>query len=212
MDHEYASISGIPTFVSKSLEFMFGKDSVAIKDDRIAAVSTCFKTFIIHLNFQCQVQSLSGTGSCRVAGDFIKKFNLSQSIYVPNPTWSNHFNIFQDAGLIVKEYNYYDYQSKDFNFESMRESISSAPDKSWFLLHACAHNPSGFDPTPQQWSALSDDITRKGHGVLFDSAYQGFASGDADTDAYPVRLFVERGHRVLVAQSFAKVPSRLHHP
>jgi aspartate aminotransferase len=71
-------------------------------------------------------------------------------------------------------------------------------------LHACAHNPTGVDPTPEQWKAIADVLEQKGHVIFFDSAYQGFASGDLDKDAYAVRYFVQRGSEFLVAQSYSK--------
>ena len=84
------------------------------------------------------------------------------------------------------------------------KTIKSAPASSAFLFHACAHNPTGVDPTKQQWKQISDAIKAAGCGVIFDCAYQGFASGDMEGDAYAIRLFVEEGHQVCLAQSFAK--------
>ena len=84
------------------------------------------------------------------------------------------------------------------------EDVIGAPDRSAFLLHACAHNPTGVDPTHEQWAELSQLMLRKQHVVFFDSAYQGFASGDSEKDAFAVRKFVEDGHNLILAQSFAK--------
>lgn len=86
----------------------------------------------------------------------------------------------------------------------MKEDIEAAEEGSIFLLHACAQNPTGVDPTQEQWREISDIIKRKKHLAFFDMAYQGFASGDVDRDAYAVRYFVEQGHEIMLAQSFAK--------
>jgi aspartate aminotransferase, mitochondrial len=86
----------------------------------------------------------------------------------------------------------------------MVADLKAAPDNSIVLLHACAHNPTGIDPTPEQWKQISEVVKQKGHFPFFDMAYQGFASGDTDKDAYPLRLFVQEGHQLVLAQSFAK--------
>jgi len=112
--------------------------------------------------------------------------------------------IFRDAGMKVEQYKYYDPKTRGLDLAGMLESMERAPDGSAFLLHACAHNPTGVDPSPQQWKEVSAAMRRKRHVAFFDCAYQGFASGDADKDAGAVRQFVEDGHLVMLAQSYAK--------
>lgn len=108
-----------------------------------------------------------------MAADFIAKFSpKNTNVYLPDPTWANHVNIFRDGGIEPKLYKYYDYNLKKFDFDGMRNSIQSSPKGSWFLLHACAHNPTGYDPTKEQWRILSNDIKSGNHFVLFDCAYQ----------------------------------------
>ena len=116
----------------------------------------------------------------------------------------NHVAIFKEAGLDVRRYRYYNAKTNGLDYGGMLEDLNGAPDGSIILLHACAHNPTGCDPTMEQWKAISDKIGAKSHHVFFDSAYQGFASGDAEADASALRLFVEEGHNVALAQSFAK--------
>ena len=116
----------------------------------------------------------------------------------------NHVAIFKEAGLDVRRYRYYNAKTNGLDYGGMLEDLDGAPDGSIILLHACAHNPTGCDPTMEQWKAISDKIGAKSHHVFFDSAYQGFASGDAEADASALRLFVEEGHNVALAQSFAK--------
>ena len=112
--------------------------------------------------------------------------------------------IFKEAGLDVRRYRYYNPKTNGLDYDGMLEDIENAPDGSIILLHACAHNPTGCDPSHDQWKAISKKIGNKSHHVFFDSAYQGFASGDAEADASALRLFVEDGHNVALAQSFAK--------
>jgi len=153
------------------------------------------------------VQALSGTGACRVAAEFLSRFPTpgaeesdSRVVLVPDPTWANHHSIFREAGLTVAQYRYWKPQTLGLDLADMR----AAPRGATVLLHACAHNPTGVDPTMVQWEQIAQVVEERGLRVLFDSAYQGFASGDPERDAAAVRLFVSRGHRILLAQSFAK--------
>lgn len=117
---------------------------------------------------------------------------------------ANHKAILKNVGIEPVDYAYYDPRIIGLDFEGFTSTLSSAPDGSVFLLHACAHNPTGVDPTPEQWSELALIMLQKRHFAFFDCAYQGFASGDLDGDARAVRYFVERGVPMLVCQSFAK--------
>jgi aspartate aminotransferase len=186
---EYANIAGDAKFVSLAVQFAYGKDADL---DKIAAV-----------------QTLSGTGACCIGGHFLSRFlpalpDGSKKIYIPTPTWGNHINIYKVCGLDVQRYRYYDPRTNGLDMNGMVEDLRNAPDGSVVLLHACAHNPTGCDPSHEQWKQLSDLCHEKKFCVFFDSAYQGFASGDAEADGYALRLFVKEGHNVLLAQSFAK--------
>lgn len=181
---EYASIAGDVAYVKEAIKFAYGQDAEL---DKIAAV-----------------QSLSGTGACRIGGHFLANYAPVKKIYIPDPTWGNHIQIFQEAGLEVMRYRYYDRSTNGLNLEGMLEDVKAAPDGAILLLHACAHNPTGCDPTKEQWKVISDLCKKKNLVVFFDSAYQGFASGDAEADAFAIRMFVEEGHNILLAQSFAK--------
>jgi len=150
------------------------------------------------------VQTLSGTGALRVAGSFLGRYLPNSVVYLPSPTWANHTPIFNDSGLKVQSYRYYDPATCGLNFAGMSEDIANAPKGSVILLHACAHNPTGVDPSKDQWEKLSSLIKEKQHFVLFDCAYQGFASGDPDKDVFAVRHFTKEGHLLSVCQSFAK--------
>ena len=116
----------------------------------------------------------------------------------------NHFAILRNVGIEPPTYKYYDPKTIGLACNEFLGTLSSAPDRSVFLLHACAHNPTGVDPTREQWSQIADVMLQKGHYAFFDSAYQGFASGDLDRDAWAVREFAKRGIPLLICQSFAK--------
>lgn len=123
---------------------------------------------------------------------------------MPAPTWGNHIPLFKRQGFNIKQYRYYDPKTCGLDIKGCLDDISKIPEESIILLHACAHNPSGVDPTAEQWGQISDVIKRRNLFPFFDMAYQGFASGDINRDAHALRLFVDNGHQVALAQSFAK--------
>ena len=181
---EYLSIEGDAVFIEKALRFAYGATSDLTK--------------------LAGVQSLSGTGACRIGGALLARFFGDKEIYIPNPTWGNHMAIFKDAGLSFQRYRYYTRQTNGLDFDGLMEDISAAKDASVILLHACAHNPTGCDPTQDQWKLIATLCQQKKHIVFFDSAYQGFASGDSEQDAFALRYFVDQDIPVMLAQSFAK--------
>ena len=125
-------------------------------------------------------------------------------MYVPNPTWGNHNTIFGDSGLQVKFYRYYQPKTKGLDLEGLLADVKAAPPGSLFVFHACAHNPTGVDPRPEQWQQISQAVKEAKHFVVIDSAYQGFASGDPTKDAFAIQQFVQDGHQIALAQSFSK--------
>ncbi|WOK91490.1 hypothetical protein Cni_G00181 [Canna indica] len=184
---EYLPITGLADFNKLSAKLIFGADSPAIQENRVVTV-----------------QCLSGTGSLRVGGEFLAKHYHERTIYIPQPTWGNHTKVFMLAGLSVKTYRYYDPTTRGLNFKGLLEDLSMAPSGAIVLLHACAHNPTGVDPTVGQWEQMRLLIRSKGLLPFFDSAYQGFASGSLDADAQSVRMFAADGGECLTAQSYAK--------
>ncbi|KAJ5627216.1 aspartate aminotransferase [Penicillium herquei] len=187
-DKEYAGITGIPAFTNAAAELAYGSDSAVIKEDRLVIT-----------------QTISGTGALRIGGAFLQRFYPhAKKVYLPNPSWANHGAVFKDSGLEVEKYRYYNKDTIGLDFEGLIEDIKAAPEGSIILLHACAHNPTGVDPTQEQWRKISDVMKAKGHFAFFDMAYQGFASGNADTDAFAPRHFVKEGHNIALCQSFAK--------
>ncbi|KAI4148577.1 MAG: hypothetical protein LQ340_005042 [Diploschistes diacapsis] len=188
LDKEYAGITGVPAFTKAAAQLAYGSDSPAIKEDRISIT-----------------QSISGTGALRIGGAFLQKFYPSgKTIYIPTPSWANHNAVFKDSGLEVQKYRYYNKDTIGLDFDGMVADITAAPEGSIILLHACAHNPTGIDPTEAQWKQISDAVKAGKHYPFFDMAYQGFASGDTNKDAIPVRMFIQEGHALCLSQSFAK--------
>ena len=130
-------------------------DSSALQEDRVAIT-----------------QSISGTGALRIGGAFLERFYPDgKAIYIPTPSWANHKAVFSDSGLEVKQYKYYNKDTIGLDFDGMIADLKAAPNKSMVLLHACAHNPTGIDPTPEQWQQISDAVKEKGalpilrHGI-----------------------------------------------
>jgi aspartate aminotransferase len=185
---EYAPIEGFADFRQSVAKFIYGEQSDIIKQDRHSTV-----------------QGLGGTGSLRVGAMFLSRFlGGNPVVYLPEQTWSAHKQIFSDSGLIVKYYRYWSKELLGLDFDSLLEDISEMPSGSIIVLHAIAHNPTGADPTPEQWQQISNLIKDKNLFVFFDLAYQGFASGDIDEDAYVVRMFAEDEHQFMIAMTFAK--------
>lgn len=152
------------------------------------------------------MQSISGTGALRLTMAYLRKFLPPfTAAYVPDPTWMNHINLFNDSGFTdVRRYRYFAKASNSFDFKGAMEDLEKAPKRSVIMFHACAHNPTGIDPTLDQWKELSAVCKKREHIILFDNAYQGFASGDPVRDAQSFNYFIQDGHLPLVAQSFAK--------
>jgi aspartate/tyrosine/aromatic aminotransferase len=125
-------------------------------------------------------------------------------VYLSNPTWGTHKSIMKHADVAFAEYSYWDAATRSLNIKGMLSDIATSPQGSIFLLHAAAHNPTGVDPTKEQWGMIEKAMAANGNIAWFDSAYQGFATGDLDVDAYAVTLFADLGHPVIASQSFAK--------
>ena len=179
------------------MQLAYGPDSSPLQGDRIAIT-----------------QSISGTGALRIGGAFLERFYPNaKTVYIPTPSWANHAAVFKDSKLNVEKYRYYNPETIGLDFEGMVADIKAMPKNSIVLLHACAHNPTGVDPTQEQWKAISDAVKEGGHYPFFDMAYQGFASGDTDRDAFALRYFIQEGHQPCLAQSFAKnmVRAFVHH-
>lgn len=188
---EYLPVLGLESFTSAATSMLLGgNDSPAVVEGRAFGV-----------------QTLSGTGALRVGAEFLSRILNYKTFYYSKPTWENHHLVFINAGFTeARSYRYWNPDQKAVDFDGMVEDLENAPDHSVIILHACAHNPTGCDLTPEQWSLLLALFKRRpGLFPFFDSAYQGFASGQLEKDAAAVRLFESQGgSEFLCAQSFAK--------
>ncbi|XP_071514994.1 aspartate aminotransferase, cytoplasmic [Panulirus ornatus] len=188
LNHEYLPILGLESFSTAAAKMLLGASHPAITEGRVTSV-----------------QVLSGTGGLRIAAEFLHRILKYNTVYYSTPTWPNHRLIFVQAGFTeICQYRYWDAATRGLNIEGMIEDLSKAPENSVVILHSCAHNPTGVDPTKDQWKRIADVVEERKLFPLFDSAYQGFASGDLDNDAWAVRYFAERGFEMMGTQSFSK--------
>lgn len=148
-------------------------------------------------------QTPGGTGSLRVAAEFLKTCNPNSTVWVTNPTWANHISIFKAAGLQVQEFPYFDFETMGLKFEETIETLSKVPAGDIVLLHACCHNPSGMDLNIQQWQTIADLAKAQGFTVLIDTAYQGFGDG-LEQDAAGIRLLASQLDEMIVCSSCSK--------
>ncbi|WP_288294346.1 amino acid aminotransferase, partial [uncultured Haemophilus sp.] len=182
----YLGIDGIPEFGRCTQELLFGKGSAIVSDKRARTA-----------------QTPGGTGALRVAADFLAKNTSVKRVWVSNPSWPNHKSVFNSAGLEVREYAYYDAANHSLDFDGLLASLNEAQAGDVVLFHGCCHNPTGIDPTPEQWQELAALSAKNGWLPLFDFAYQGLANG-LDQDAYGLRAFAANHKELLVASSFSK--------
>ena len=183
---EYLPLGGHPAFVETAQKIVFGEDSEVLTSKRVASA-----------------QTISGTGAL-MNGLILLKKSAPGVVYVSNPTWPMHYGLIAQQSLPVREYPYWNKDTKGLDFPKMKETLAGCPAGSIILLHACAHNPTGCDLSEDQWNEVLTIVTENKLLAFFDLAYQGFATGDLSVDAYPVRLFASKGLTFLVAQSLAK--------
>ncbi|SUI38347.1 amino acid aminotransferase [Serratia marcescens] len=182
----YLGIEGIPAFASCTQELLFGKESPIVTNRRARTA-----------------QTPGGTGGLRVAADFIANQTSAKRIWISNPSWPNHKNVFSAVGLEVLEYAYYDAANHALDFDGLLNSLKQAQAGDVVLFHGCCHNPTGIDPTAEQWAQLAELSVANGWLPLFDFAYQGFANG-LEEDAQGLRIFAAKHQELIVASSYSK--------
>ncbi|WP_158784282.1 amino acid aminotransferase [Pantoea sp. BAV 3049] len=182
----YLSIDGLADFGKRTQELLFGKENALIGAKRARTA-----------------QTPGGTGALRVAADFIATQTSAKRIWVSNPSWPNHKNVFESAGLEVCEYQYYDAATHSLDFGGMLNALRGAAAGDIVLFHGCCHNPTGVDPSAEQWTQLAELSSACGWLPLFDFAYQGFARG-LEEDAEGLRIFAASHQELLVASSYSK--------
>ncbi|MBD1558343.1 aspartate/tyrosine/aromatic aminotransferase [Vibrio sp. S9_S30] len=182
----YLTIEGTAEYGLAVQKLLFGADSEVVASKRAKTA-----------------QAPGGTGALRVAGEFIKRQLNSPKIWISNPTWANHNGVFTAAGLETAQYGYYNAETQDKDFASMVADLETASAGDIVLFHGCCHNPTGIDPTEDEWEVLAKLCADKGLLPLFDFAYQGFAKG-VEEDAAGLRIFAKHNSEILVASSFSK--------
>mmetsp|Transcript_23655 Transcript_23655/g.33206 ORF Transcript_23655/g.33206 Transcript_23655/m.33206 type:complete len:416 (+) Transcript_23655:324-1571(+) len=189
--HEYQPIDGCQNFVRAAQDLAFGPTLRKQLGDCLVGM-----------------QTMSGTGACRLGFEFVSRYGThTDTILLPNPTWGNHKSIAKFARLKILEYTYLDetqMETPKLDLPQILKDLHSAPKGTTVVLHMCAHNPTGVDPTMEEWEQIADVIKERELQPFFDNAYQGFASGDLEGDAASLRLFIDKGLHPLVACSFAK--------
>jgi aspartate/tyrosine/aromatic aminotransferase len=182
----YLSIEGLPDYGKYVRELLFGPNHEIVTSGRAATA-----------------QTPGGTGSLRVAADFLKKQLPMAKVWMTKPTWANHPAIFQAAGFAVEQYPYIDAAGRSLDFGAMLEGLKQVAPGDIVLLHACCHNPTGIDPTLAQWNQIGDVLAERGALPLVDFAYQGFGDG-LQEDAAGLRELARPGKELLVCSSFSK--------
>jgi len=182
----YLSIEGHPEYGTRVQELLFGPGHEVLGSRRAVTA-----------------QTPGGTGSLRVAADFLKKHFPQAKVWLSKPTWANHAAIFSAAGQQVESYAYIDAAGRGLDFSAMLAALNQIPAGDVVLLHACCHNPSGIDPTPEQWKEIATIVRERELLPLVDFAYQGFGEGIAE-DAAGLRELSQPGRELLVCSSFSK--------
>ncbi len=182
----YLPIDGIAAYDAAVKSLVFGADSEPVKSGRIATV-----------------QAIGGTGGLKIGADFLKKLDPAAKVLISDPSWENHRALFTDAGYVVESYRYYDAARRGVNFDGMLADLSAATPGTIVLLHACCHNPTGYDITPAQWDQVITVVKAKQLVPFLDMAYQGFGNGIAE-DGAVIGKFVAAGLDFFVSTSFSK--------
>lgn len=182
----YLPIPGSPAYASVVQKLLFGEGHEVEKSGRAATSHTP-----------------GGTGALRVAADFIHSQLPKTTVWLTQPTWPNHPQIFAAAGVPTKTFPYFDAKTNSLAFDECIAAIRKIPAGDVIMLHGCCHNPTGIDPTPEQWKKLADVIYERGLLPMLDFAYQGFAEGIAE-DAAGLREFSRPGSEIIVCSSFSK--------
>jgi aromatic-amino-acid transaminase len=182
----YLPIDGIPGYNAGAQTLLLGKNSPLLASGRVLTA-----------------QSLGGTGALKIGADFLKQLLPNSKVVISNPSWENHRALFQAAGFTVETYPYYDAATHGLDFAGMLSSLQTLPEKTIVVLHACCHNPTGVDPTLDQWKQIVEVVKQKNLVPFVDIAYQGFGEG-LEQDAAVVRLFADNDLTMLISSSFSK--------
>ena len=182
----YLPIDGIAAYDGAVKGLVFGSDSDVVTSDRVATI-----------------QAIGGTGGLKVGADFLRRMGTSQQVLISDPSWENHRALFTAAGFEVDTYPYYDAANRGINFDGMLARLNSAEAGTIVVLHACCHNPTGYDIDPAQWDQVVATVKARNLTAFLDMAYQGFGFGIQE-DGAVIQKFVDAGLSFLVSTSFSK--------
>jgi len=182
----YLPIDGMQPYHRAVQELLFGADNPVLRERRVVTV-----------------QTIGGTGGLKVGADFLRRLNRDAGIWISDPSWENHQQLFDYAGFKVQSYPYYDPATHGVRFDAMMETLKKLPSGDIAVLHGCCHNPTGVDLSLEQWQAVIEVVNQRGLVPFVDIAYQGFADG-LDADAAAARLFAQACPVVFVGSSFSK--------
>ncbi|VFR24658.1 Aromatic-amino-acid aminotransferase [plant metagenome] len=182
----YLPIDGIANYNQGAQKLLLGEGSPLVAEGRVLTV-----------------QTLGGTGALKVGADFLRAFLPDAKVAISDPSWENHRALFERAGFEVVTYAYYDAATRGLNFAGMTDSLRALPEGSIVVLHACCHNPTGVDPTAEQWAEILEIVKARKLVPFMDIAYQGFGDG-LEQDAQVVRRFADAGLTMLISSSFSK--------
>ena len=184
--HGYLPIEGLAAYDKAVPELIFGTDSPAVKEKRVVTV-----------------QAVGGTGGLKIGADFLKRLSPDSKVWISEPSWENHRQLFEAAGFSVESYPYYDPKTHGLDFPGMLGKLKTLPAGAIVVLHGCCHNPTGVDLSPQQWPEVLEVVMERGLVPFLDLAYQGFGDG-VDPDALAARLFARATSPVFMSSSFSK--------
>jgi len=182
----YLPIDGLAAYTAHVKQLVFGDGSPLLADGRVVTT-----------------QALGGTGALKVGADFLRQVSPDAGVLISNPSWENHQALFTRAGFTVGKYRYYDAEAKGIDFDGMVADLEAADAGTIVVLHACCHNPTGYDLTPDQWDRVIEVVNARGLTAFLDMAYQGFSQG-IEEDGAVVRAFAERVASFVVSTSFSK--------
>lgn len=182
----YLPIDGIAAYDAAVKGLVFGVDSEPVKSGRVATA-----------------QGIGGTGGLKIGADFLKKLSPNAKVLISDPSWENHRALFSQAGFVVESYPYYDAAKRGVNFEGMLAALNAAAEGTIVVLHACCHNPTGYDITAAQWDQVIAAVKARKLTPFLDMAYQGFGHGIAE-DGAVIGKFVAAGLSFFVSTSFSK--------
>ena len=182
----YLPIDGLAAYDSAVKALVFGADSELVTSGRVATV-----------------QCIGGTGGLKVGADFLKHLDPNAKVLISDPSWENHRALFTNAGFTVESYPYYDAATRGINFDGMLAALNAASAGTIVVLHACCHNPTGYDITPEQWDDVIAAVKARNLTPFLDMAYQGFGYGLTE-DGAVVGKFVAAGLSFFVSTSFSK--------